>query len=424
MTPDFNTKSIGVVICNYNKKEYVLGCIQSVLESTITDYDIYVVDNASGDGSVKAIRDRYGDAVTVIENESNLGGSGGFNTGIRLAEEKGYPYICCLDDDALLDEGALASMKNFLEQNKETGMVGAKVFHMDSPDYIQQFGLEIDFGSCQARTLYADVEDSDAIPEVVYCDAVAACAVMLPAAVIREAGMLPEDNFIYWDDMEWGYRIKLAGYKVAAIGSAKALHKMGANNKRDNTFLQYYMWRNRIHFFMKYTKEQDMDKMSITLLRGIFYDIYEAMYKKEYNISQTIIMALKDAVDGVRGKAPEGRILINDASTADFVEFFQRVNAIRVQGDVKWLQSTLELLSLPVSVKEASDEEAVKVQVCDSVLEVKDYKEDTVYIDYDLEILSNRQDAELVKNFDFAQGLFLYLNQKLFLEGSKSARLE
>lgn len=78
-------KTTGIVICNYNKKEYVLRCIQSVLESDTQDYSIYVVDNASSDGSADAIRARYGDQVTVLENKENLGGSGGFNRGIRYA---------------------------------------------------------------------------------------------------------------------------------------------------------------------------------------------------------------------------------------------------------------------------------------------------------------------------------------------------
>lgn len=69
-------KKIGIVICNYNKKEYVVNCIQSVLESKTDDFDIYVVDNASTDDSVKAIRETYGGKVTVLVNKENLGGSG------------------------------------------------------------------------------------------------------------------------------------------------------------------------------------------------------------------------------------------------------------------------------------------------------------------------------------------------------------
>ncbi len=83
-------KKIGIVICNYNKKEYVVNCIQSVLESKTDDFDIYVVDNASTDGSVEAVREQYGEQVTLLVNSENLGGSGGFNTGIRKVLEEDY----------------------------------------------------------------------------------------------------------------------------------------------------------------------------------------------------------------------------------------------------------------------------------------------------------------------------------------------
>lgn len=82
-------KSTGVVICNYNKSQYVVKCIQSVLESNVDDYDVFVVDNASTDDSVEMIENIYSDKVTLIKNKENLGGSGGFNTGIRRVVDAG-----------------------------------------------------------------------------------------------------------------------------------------------------------------------------------------------------------------------------------------------------------------------------------------------------------------------------------------------
>lgn len=417
-------KSIGIVICNYNKKDCVLACIRSVLESSITDYDIYVVDNASTDGSAEAILTKYGSSVTVIRNETNLGGSGGFNTGIRKVVVKGYTYVCCLDNDVLLDEKALENLRELLKANQDVGMAGAKIYHMQNSAYIQQFGIEIDFKNCQGRTLYADVVDSETIPEVVYCDTVAACAVMLPVPVVEKVGVMPEDNFIYWDDMEWGYRIKLNGYKVAAIASAKALHKMGSNERKENTFIQYYMWRNRIHFFMKYTRREELEKMSVTMLSSVFYDIYEAIYRNEYNISQTLIMAYKDALDGIRGKAKEGRILKNDGNITDFLSYFQKVNSITAPKEQAWLKRIFDMLSLPVTVNPLSDRSDEQVFVCESILNQKDIKADRVYVDKNLNIIVSKEDAEMLKNWDFSLGLFLYMNQKLFLESAKSMRNE
>ena len=96
---------IGIVICNYNKQNDVIDCIQSVLESKYEDYHIYVVDNASTDGSVRLSKRvlRSCDRLTLIENSENLGGSGGFNTGLRVAMAEGHMYLMCVDNDALLE---------------------------------------------------------------------------------------------------------------------------------------------------------------------------------------------------------------------------------------------------------------------------------------------------------------------------------
>lgn len=79
------------------------------------------------------------------------------------------------------------------------------MYHKQFPDYIQQCGLMIDFEHCQAHTLYADRLEDGSLPEVVECDTVATCAVMIRGDAIRttDVGIMPEDNFIYWDDMEW-----------------------------------------------------------------------------------------------------------------------------------------------------------------------------------------------------------------------------
>lgn len=211
----------------YNKKDYVLNCIRSVLESKNQDFDLYVADNASTDGSVEAIKETYGDAVTVLANPENLGGSGGFNLGIRKILEEGYEYLCCLDNDILVDENAIGALADYLDAHTDTGVCGSIVYHMDYPDYVQQYGLDLDFDNFTAITHYADYLDDGNIPEINECDTVATCSVMLRTRFIKESdiGIMPEDNFIYWDDMEWCYRFHLAGYKVVTIKDSVVLHK-------------------------------------------------------------------------------------------------------------------------------------------------------------------------------------------------------
>ncbi len=302
-------KSIGIVICNYNKKEYIVNCIQSVLSSSISGFDIYVVDNASTDDSVSCIQKEFGNKISLIVNNENLGGSGGFNTGLRAALEKNYKYIMLLDNDIVVDSKAVEELYLFLEQNPEVGMVGSKVYFMDYPNQIWGYGGHIDFTEYIQKDHYKNMVDSEMIPEVDYCDYVAACSLMARTDAIREVGLLPEDNFIYWDDMEWGHRFNRHGYKVAVYGKSKIWHKAGGRNA-ESTFIHYYMWRNRINFFISALdnaeeKESFIDK----ILDEMFRMIYSVNLKGETNIVKTLMYALDDVTHGVRGKAEEYKIL-------------------------------------------------------------------------------------------------------------------
>ena len=303
-------REIGIVICNYNKKEYILNCIESVLNSQNARFDVYVVDNASTDGSAEAISEKYGDRVTLLVNEENLGGAGGFDTGLLEVMKHDYKYYMLMDNDIICDEYAVSKLYEFLEDssNSDVGMVGSKVYFMDEPAKIWGYGGKIDFNDYVQKDMYKNRIDGSDIPEISYCDYVAACSLMVRAEAVRKVGIMPRENFIYWDDMEWGYRFNENGYKVAVYGASKIWHKAGGRNA-GNTFIHYYMWRNRIRFFLKVLPLEKREVFADTLLSEMFRMIYSLNLKGETNVIKTLMHAYDDAVHGVSGKAGEGRIL-------------------------------------------------------------------------------------------------------------------
>lgn len=408
-------KSIGIVICNYNKCEAVMKCIQSVLESKIQDFDIYVVDNASTDKSVESIQKQYNNQVNLLVNEENLGGSGGFNTGIHKVVEMGYEYLMCLDNDVQVDENAIEALHSFLQSHPEVGMVGSKVYHLNAPDYIQQFGLKIDFEHICAETLYTDVLDSENVPEVVYCDTVAACSVMLPVKVVKEVGGLPKDNFIYWDDMEWGYLIKKKGYKVAAYGQSCVLHAMGAMNRKNSAFTDYYLWRNYINFFMRYTPEDKLEKMSVKLLSSFFNSFYISLYLNQHNIAKTLMFAYQDALSDIRGKAVSGKILPDTDDESSFIQLIR-------SSDNYWMEEADSLLNQYIrkinpDIKEVDDPDKTKLRIkkCRRTMELADFSLKYCYIDKNYIAAVDQNDISLIQNYSFSLGMFLYMNQTQFL---------
>lgn len=417
-------KKIGVVICNYNKVDKVLECIQCILESVFKDFDLYVVDNASTDGSVQEIERKYRSQVRLIVNKENLGGSGGFNTGLRAAYEMGYEYLMCVDNDAFLDENAIGSLYEFLEEHREVGMAASKIYHYEAPDYIQQFGQRIDFDYFYTEVPHLNMIEDGSMPDFLYVDSVAACSLMVRRSTIDAIGFLPEKNFLYWDDTEWCYLCNQAGMKVASVGASKALHAMGAKKEDVNTFPTYYAWRNWISFFIKYTPEEKRERMITTFLSSIFAEIYVGLHKGEENKARTIMLAYDDALHGIYGKAGENRIFPIDKNDDAYRRLFTSAKAFYLdEGEFPTLGARVkavpERLGLNVVWAECPGAQVITISLCENIFVLEDLSLSRVYIDIDECILQTEDDVLDVINYNYSKRSFLFAQKPLFRQKIK-----
>ena len=301
-------KKVGAFICNFNGKDWTLKCLESVQKQVFTDYDIHVVDNASTDGSVAAIKEKFGDWVEVFENAENLGGSGGFDRALREGIAKGYKYILLLDNDVELEPHMLERMAYYLDNHADVGQVGARVMQMKKPDLVQDYGVTIDWENFTFINAYSGKKDINALPETLECDHTIACATMLRADALKKSGTMPVDYFIYVDDVDLSHRIVLCGYKVVVMREAVCWHNGGSNRRVTNTFNQYYNLRNGLCFFGKYYKEEKIDRLIKYYLDKIFATAYGSIYKNWPDRMLTELYALVDFIAGKGGKAQAGRI--------------------------------------------------------------------------------------------------------------------
>lgn len=437
-------KSIGIVICNYNKQDYVLNCIKSLFESSINDFDIYVVDNASTDNSVDEINKAYKDKVNLIVNSENLGGSGGFNTGLREVLKKDYQYLMCVDNDVVFDKDAVAELKNFLDIHEEVGMVGSCVYYMDTPDRIWSYSGSINMERYVQVDNYRNCVDSSEIPEVVYGDYVPACSLMARIDATRKVGIMPEENFIYLDDMEWGYRFNQAGYKVAVYGKSKAWHKGGGRNA-GNTFIHYYMWRNRLRFFLKILPDDKREDFADTILTEMFRMVYSVNLKGEINIVKTLMYAFDDAIHDVTGKAADYKILPRPAvpnrleqalkgGTSVLIKFNDDYEALG--NIIKNIRKFAPDMQLGISVK-GCKASAIEVQkqcedatietiycpdhydkhliICDHIFKITSDMPQDIYIDAWCNIIFSANDFIYASSFEQTKELFLSCKKGLLV---------
>lgn len=358
-------KKIGLYICNYNKKEYVLNNIASLEKQTLrNDIDIYVIDNASSDGSAEAIETNFPNVV-VLRNETNEGGAGGFYRALIEGEKRGYKYILLADNDVIADEVAVEEMFIFLQKHKEVGMVGAQLFFMDEPEKIWVYGNKLDFLHYKILDGFSGKLINEEMPEYVLCDTVPSCFSLIRTECLSQAGYMPRNNFISWDDIEWCYRFKLAGYEVAAISAAKVWHKTGGK-VLTNHFSTYYYNRNKLHFFARYIKEDVIEEYAESLLKDIFTRMYGLAQKNQNNMVTVLMYAFNDFLYDIRGKADEHKILPYDEYRDPLEKYIGNIVA------------------------------------CEHVKDVEAYDANKVYVDKWHNVIMSENDFWYFKNFDNA----------------------
>lgn len=296
-------KDLGIIICNFNKVEYLKGCLETLYKSNFEklSYDVIVVDNASTDESVEFVKKNY-PSIILLQNETNTGGSGGFDRGIRYAMQKKYDYVVLLDNDILLESNTILNLYKYIKLNPKAGVVGSKICTMDNPDILQEMGSFIDYeNKFNVYTPLKSHKDDSLLPEVVECDYVPACCMITTKEVLEKVGSFNTEHFIYWDDMDWCTRVKRENYEIYAINSSRVFHKMGAAN-HTNTFGLYYFERNRIMFFLKYIEDDKFDNFSNILCDWFLRMSFFSNLKGNYATPKSFLCAIDDLFIGNLGK--------------------------------------------------------------------------------------------------------------------------
>ena len=429
-------KTIGAFICNYNKAEFVVKCVTAIKDQTCNDIDIFVVDNASEDNSVALLQQEFGDSITILQNETNLGGSGGFGRAIRTALELDYKYFMLIDNDAFLDCKAVEYLYNYMEAHVDVGLCGAETLYLQDPSKIQDLGGKIDYQHYQWGGIIGGLVElqGNAILE---CDYVASCSVMARTEAVRKFGGFPEENFIYWDDIEWCTKCWKAGYKVIVNGNAKTLHDMSGASVQ-NMFLRYYANRNRYKFFIKYLPEEKLEDFYQVITTEFFSQNYGAMHKAKYGTVFTAWNALDDFMHGITGKATDGKIVPYVEGKDRLAKKIEKSRNILIympthtQKDYDGLNSVLRYI-----MKYNKDAEAmvtfhledycledydIVLELCEHVTKVKNNILPRVYIDQWRNAILDEGDFNYFSNYEKALKNFQDMYRPLFEARKKELR--
>jgi GT2 family glycosyltransferase len=238
---------VAIILLNWNGKDQTLDCLASLHQLTYPSFRVVLVDNASGDGSIQAVRSSFPD-VELIENRENLGFAQGNNVGMECAL-RDADYILLLNNDTVVAPSFLGFMIDAAEADPQIGMLGPTIYYYDHPQTIWSAGGAIDWKHGSTRMLHLNEEDGGQLgsqPQPV--DFVTGCALLVKAAVIRQVGLLDPRFFAYYEETEWCVRTARAGFRILYVPQAAIWHKISAQARETSPLVQYYMTRNRLLF--------------------------------------------------------------------------------------------------------------------------------------------------------------------------------
>jgi GT2 family glycosyltransferase len=252
---------VAVVIVNWNRKNLLRSCLQSLTTQTLKPFQIILVDNGSTDGSVEmALAEFPAAPLEVVRNQENRGFCAANNQGIALART---PWVALLNNDAEADPDWLQQL---VEAGNATGaaMVASKILVHADPSRIDKVGhLIYPDGQNRGRgTGQTDHGQFDRQEEVLWPDG---CAALYRRAILEEIGGFDEDFFAYADDAELGMRARRAGYTAVYSPGARVRHHRGTTLGVLSARRIELIERNRILLVVKHFP------WSLWWLNGMFY---------------------------------------------------------------------------------------------------------------------------------------------------------
>lgn len=238
---------ITIITVNYSQMDVTIDLLKSIGEFDPKKIEVIVVDNGSKVNETARLKSIF-PYVNVLRSEANLGFAGGNNLGIKASEGE---YLFLVNNDTIIDQQTIFQLKNILEQNVDVAIACPLIYYFDAPDTIQYAGFtSISPVTGRNHALYfkQKLPISNTIVETEYAHG---AAMMIKKSVVKEIGEMPENYFLYYEELDWVHRIRKQGYKVVVDYNSHILHRESISTGKASPLKTYFQTRNRILFMRR-----------------------------------------------------------------------------------------------------------------------------------------------------------------------------
>ena len=213
-----------VITLNWNGREWLGDCLRSVLDMDYPNFEVVVVDNGSTDGSVEFLHRTF--PVQVVETGSNLGYARGLNVGLEYAAGRGAEYFLVMNNDTVIEKGALTALVETALTCIRAGFVTGKVYFHSQPDVLQTVGKEEDPIRWNGRHIgwrERDVGQYDEVAERIFVDDV---VTLVDRRVYDEVGGYDPQFFVQAAEFDWQARAKKEYWRSYYTPKARLWHRV------------------------------------------------------------------------------------------------------------------------------------------------------------------------------------------------------
>lgn len=244
--------SVYVLILNWNGKDLMEDSITSYLNNDYPNFEVVMIDNGSTDDSVEFVKKNFS-KVIILQNEKNIGYSGGFNIGLDYAfNKKNAAYVLISNNDVKADGRVISELVKVAEEDEKIGFVTGKVYYYDHPTILQTVGKKSDPVRWNGGDIGVREEDKgqyDEISERAFADDI---YTLVRRKLYEKTGGYDTTFFLQCEEYDWQARAKKIGYRIMFTPFAKIWHKDSMTLGKISPLKAYYDARNPMLVILKH----------------------------------------------------------------------------------------------------------------------------------------------------------------------------
>ena len=295
-------KKVSIILLNYNTSNDLIECINSLDKIKYPNYEIIIVDNCSSETEIRKLNSYFEKRMDCIfiKNNENSGFAGGNNLGIKYALDNKTDYILLLNSDTLVNEDFLNILVDTAEKDKENiAMVTGKILYYPEVNKIWYGGGYIDWKKFTGKHYGEGEYDNKQYDEIKSITFSSGCLMLINVSLNFDK-YLPEEYFMYYEDVDYCARILENGYKIIYNPSAVIYHKIGSSSGGEQSaFTIRWSNRGRYIFLNKYKNKLPIFKFITIKVKFIVTRIIKIIMfyiSGEFEKANSLYKGLKDAV--------------------------------------------------------------------------------------------------------------------------------